>query len=189
MCIEKLLEEDTKMLVTAEKWVIHDMVTNQPLKGFKHKKEHDIASLTKVLTFYTAFKIISEFYLTLDKLEMFVDAQDEQISGTRLNIEKESIVTLEDLLYGMMLSSANNAASTIATNLGSLVRKKKANKYFSCFDIPLESKEENLSVFLDLMNSHAKELGMASSSFVNVHGLSRNKSTARDIAVLMTACF
>lgn len=35
------------------------------------------------------------------------------------------MITLEDLLYAMMLESANNAATAIATNLGSLVKKKR----------------------------------------------------------------
>jgi D-alanyl-D-alanine carboxypeptidase len=39
------------------------------------------------------------------------------------------------MLYAMMLESANNAANVIAANLGSLVKKKKEGKYFSCFDI------------------------------------------------------
>jgi D-alanyl-D-alanine carboxypeptidase len=72
-------------------------------------------------------------------------------------------VTLEDLLYAMMLESANNAATSIATNLGSLVRKKREGKYFSCFDIPNEDKDENVSVFVELMNTYASELGLATS--------------------------
>lgn len=40
----------------------------------------------------------------------------------------------------MMLESANNAATIIATNLGSLVQKKREGKYFSCFDIARENK-------------------------------------------------
>ena len=44
------------------------------------------------------------------------------------------------MLYAMMLSSANNAATIIATNLGSFIDKKKNGNYFSCFDIPNEKK-------------------------------------------------
>lgn len=72
-------------------------------------------------------------------------------------------MSLEDLLYAMMLESANNAATSIATNLGSLVRKKREGKYFSCFDIPNEVKDENVSVFVELMNTYASELGLATS--------------------------
>ncbi len=44
------------------------------------------------------------------------------------------------MLYALMLQSANNAATVIANNLGSLVRKKREGKYFSCFDLPNENK-------------------------------------------------
>jgi D-alanyl-D-alanine carboxypeptidase len=74
--VEKLLEEDTVMLVTAKKWIIYDMQTNKTIKGFKHKKEHDVASLSKVLTFYTAYMIIQRYYLSIDRLDMMVDEQD-----------------------------------------------------------------------------------------------------------------
>ena len=43
------------------------METNTTLKGYKHKKEHDIASLTKILTFYTAYSLIKKYYLSLDR--------------------------------------------------------------------------------------------------------------------------
>lgn len=88
-----------------------------------------------------------------------------------------------------MLESANNAATAIATNLGSLVKKKREGKYFSCFDIPNENKEENIEVFVELMNSYANELGLTASVFVNVHGMRKNKSSARDISVLTSECY
>ena len=53
------------MLVTAKKWVIFDMEANCALKDYKHKKEHDIASLTKILTFYTAYQIIQKYFLQI----------------------------------------------------------------------------------------------------------------------------
>lgn len=93
------------------------------------------------MTFYTAYMIIQRYYLSIDRLEMMIDSQDESIQGTRINIRSEYMITLEDLLYAMMLESANNAATAIATNLGSLVKKKREGKYFSCFDIPNESKD------------------------------------------------
>lgn len=56
------------MLVTAKKWIIFDMETKTTIKGYKHKKEHDIASLTKMLTFYTAYMIIQRYFLSIDRL-------------------------------------------------------------------------------------------------------------------------
>lgn len=84
----------------------------------------------------------------------------------------------------MMLDSANNAATAIATNLGSLVKKKRQGRYFSCFDVPNQDKDGNMAVFVELMNTYASQLGLGSSTFVNAHGMCKNKSSARDIAVL-----
>lgn len=91
------------MLVTAKKWIIYDMQSNAIIKGYKHKKEHDIASLTKILTFYTAYMIIQRYYLSIDKMELLIDSQDENIGGTKIAIKDEYMVSLEDLLYAMML--------------------------------------------------------------------------------------
>lgn len=57
---------------------------------------------------------------------MYVDEVDENIMGTKVKeMRNENLVTLEDMLYALMISSANNAATVIATNLGSLIQKKK----------------------------------------------------------------
>lgn len=177
------------MLITAKKWIIFDMESKMTLKGFKHKKQHDIASITKILTFYTAYMIIQKYFISIDKLDLMIDEQDELIQGTKIKIKSDYLLTLQDLLYAMMLESANNAATAIATNLGSLVKKKRIGGYFSCFDIPREDKDENMAVFLGLMTEYAKELGLSGSSFVNTHGMCKNKSTARDVALLTSECF
>lgn len=65
-------------------------------------------------------------------------------------------MTAEDLLYAMLLSSANNAATILATNLGSLIAKKRTNDYFSCYDVLQENKYKNMKIFTQLMNSIAK---------------------------------
>lgn len=85
-----------------------------------------------------------------------------------------------------MLNSANNAATMLATNLGSLVVKKRKNGYFSCFDIKNEDKHKNIEVFVQLMNSFASELNMLNSHFDNPHGMYKNKSSAKDISILLS---
>lgn len=59
--------DDNKILVTAKKWIIYDMKTGLGIKGYKHKKQHDIASISKIITFHTAYKIIKDYYLGLDQ--------------------------------------------------------------------------------------------------------------------------
>lgn len=41
-----------------------------------------------------------------------------------------------------------------------------------------------MEIFIQLMNTFAVELGLSNSTFVNAHGMCKNKSSARDIAIL-----
>jgi D-alanyl-D-alanine carboxypeptidase len=45
--------------------------------------------------------------------------------GTKINLKSDSIITIEDALYALLLVSANNSATILANNLGHLVKKKK----------------------------------------------------------------
>ena len=160
------------------------MESNKILKGYKYKKVHDIASLSKILTFYTAYMIIQKYFISLDKLLFSADEYDANIGGTKLKIEADNLMNIEDLLYALMLHSANNAATILATNLGSYVQKKRNNSYFSCYDLPNENKNKNMAIFMDLMKHYAEELELETVSFDNVHGLSKNMASARDVAIL-----
>ena len=84
--------------------------------------------------------------------------------GTNIYIEVGEKMTIKDLLYGLLLRSGNDAATTLATNV---------------------SKTEK--DFVKLMNKKAKEIGMKNSIFENPHGLdeeTQNYSTAYDMALL-----
>jgi D-alanyl-D-alanine carboxypeptidase len=130
-----VLNDDNLVHITAQKWLIYDCQKGIAIKGFKYKKQHDVASLSKLLTFYTAFMIIKEYKLSIDKIDFIVMKEDEDLGGTKISIKKENIIKLEDCLYAMLLNSANNAATVLANNLGFLCLRKRENLYFSCFDI------------------------------------------------------
>lgn len=100
------------------------------------------------------------------KLTDVYEAGDEilEMYGTSIYLEYKEKMSLEDLLYGLMLRSGNDAAVVIANNI---------------------SKDEES--FVKLMNKKAKELGMTNTSFSNSHGLdekTQNYSTANDMALL-----
>lgn len=86
--MEKILEEDTVMLITAKKWIIYDMEEGITLKGYKHKKIHDAASISKLLTFLTAYKIIHTNFIAIDKMDMYVHEDDENVGGNKIDIRK-----------------------------------------------------------------------------------------------------
>jgi D-alanyl-D-alanine carboxypeptidase len=159
------------------------------VKGFKTKKEHEIASLTKVMTFYCAYIVVIKYYLIVDKLELLVDREAEIMMGTKANLLKDELVTLQDLLYGLMLNSGNDAAHVITRNLGAMISKKNRGEYFSPYDIRSEpAKDEYLKMFVCLMNSAAKELKMNQTRFYNSHGMVDNVSTVRDLAKVTYEC-
>jgi D-alanyl-D-alanine carboxypeptidase len=70
------------------------------------------------------------------------------LRGTRANLFAEELLTLQDLLYGMMLNSGNDAAHVITKNLGAMILKKNRGQYFSPYDIRSEgSKDEFIKNF------------------------------------------
>lgn len=141
------------------------------------------------MTFYCAYIVVIKYYLIAEKLELLVDREAEHMLGTRANLMKDELVTLQDLLYGMMLNSGNDAAHVITRNLGAMICKKNRGEYFSPYDIGSEStKDEFSKMFVCLMNSAAKELNMHQTRFYNSHGLVDNVSTVRDLAKATYEC-
>ncbi len=100
-----------------------------------------------------------------------VTAQSVNVGGSQANLRNKEAFSVDDLLYALMIKSANDAATALAIHVaGSKV------------------------AFIDLMNKKAKELGMTSTRFNSVNGLPPplgirppDKATARDLAVLARA--
>ncbi|KAB7708870.1 D-alanyl-D-alanine carboxypeptidase [Bacillus aerolatus] len=117
-----------------------------------------IASITKIMTAIVAIES--------DKLNEKVKVSERaiQTEGSSIYLKKGEKILLEDLIYGLMLRSGNDAAVAIAEHVGG-------------------SKEG----FVYLMNEKAKEIGMKNTFFANPHGLDdseRHRSTAYDMALL-----
>jgi D-alanyl-D-alanine carboxypeptidase len=82
------LGDDNIIHITAQKWFIYDLDIGEPIKGFKYKKKHDVASLSKILNFYTAYMIIKEYKLSIDKIDLIVMKEDEELGGSKISIKK-----------------------------------------------------------------------------------------------------
>ena len=87
------------------------------------------------MTFYCTYIIIIKYYLIADKFELLVDREAESLHGTRAYLVREDLMTIESLLYGMMLNSGNDAAHVLTKNLGALIYKKNRGEYFSPYDL------------------------------------------------------
>ncbi|MCI2058885.1 MAG: D-alanyl-D-alanine carboxypeptidase [Oscillibacter sp.] len=119
-----------------------------------------IASTTKVMTALVAIEngnLAST--VSIKKSETLVE-------GTSMYLQEGEKLTLETLLYGLLLCSGNDAALAIADAVGGSCAK-----------------------FVSMMNDKAKELGMTRTSFANPNGLDDPKhySTALDMAKLARA--
>ena len=120
-----------------------------------------IASTTKLMT-----AIVTIENCALDD-ELEVEAESCGIEGSSMYLRPGQRITVEELLYGLLLVSGNDAADALA-------------KYTA----------GSIENFAALMNEKAQSLGMTDSSFSNPHGLDAENhySTARDMAVLMDYC-
>ena len=122
------------------------------------KERKLIASITKIMT-----AIITIENAGLEE-KVKVGKEILKMYGTNIYLQEGEIITIEDLLYGLILRSGNDAAIVLATYIGGTEEK-----------------------FVDLMNKKAKELGMENTTFQNSHGLddyTENYSSAYDMALL-----
>ena len=117
-----------------------------------------IASITKIMT-----AILTIENNNLNK-KVTIGEEILTMYGTNIYIEVGEIISIKDLLYGLILRSGNDSAIALATATSKTEEK-----------------------FVELMNKKAKELDMKNSSFQNSHGLddyTKNYSTAYDMALL-----
>ena len=116
-----------------------------------------MASTTKILTAITVIENtnVNEKVTVTDK--------SVGVEGSSIYLESGEVLTVKDLLYGLMLRSGNDCAETLAIHVGKSI--------------------ENFAV---LMNEKAKEIGAFNSNFVNPHGLHNDNhyTTAYDLALI-----
>jgi len=124
------------------------------------------ASVLKLMDLYVILDRIEQGALKLDEM-VAVTPEASKTGGSQVYLDPKETFTVEELLYALMVQSANDAAVALATHIGG-------------------SKEG----FVALMNEKAKALGMKNSVFNSVHGLPPSEgqqpdvTTARDMAIL-----
>jgi D-alanyl-D-alanine carboxypeptidase len=123
------------------------------------------ASVTKLMTAYAALDLVRSGQLTMERLLTVSEAAAAQ-PPSKMGFKPGTQIRLDNALKILMVKSANDVAATIAENIGG-----------------------SIEGFSELMNAHARRLGMADSRFANPHGLpdERNQTTARDMAILARA--
>ena len=144
---------------------------DKPILEQNADQQRYIASLTKMMTallFLESGKDMNaEITIPASLTQEFKDIQNA--NGSTINLRIGETVRRIDLLYGLLVASANDAASVIASDVSG----------------------GDLTAFVAQMNARAKELGCTDTTFSCVHGLYDygNVSTAEDLAKIAAACY
>ena len=144
--------------VTAHAALLWDPVSNQRLFDLGADREVFTASTTKVLT-----AILVMENIPMDKY-VTISEHATQVPQTKLGLRAGETYRVRDLLYGLILKSANDAAVALAEAVAGSEGK-----------------------FVDMMNARAIQLGAAHSHFANPHGLPSpgpQYTTASDMALI-----
>ena len=143
---------------SASSVVLMDMDSLNVIYGKNMHEIRSVASISKIMTAITAIEN-ADINSTVTIGEEITASY-----GSGIYIKQGEEITLEALLYGLMLRSGNDAALAIANYVGG-----------------------DVDNFVLMMNEKAKEIGMKNSTFNNPHGLDENGgnlSTAYDMALL-----
>lgn len=144
--------------VSARNAILMDQLTGRILFEKNAHEKRKIASITKIMTAIIAIES--------GKLDEIVTVSNHAVGveGSSIYLTKGEKIKLEDLVYGLMLRSGNDAAVAIAEHVGG-----------------------SLEGFVFLMNEKAEQIGMKNTHFSNPHGLDDHEdhySTAYDMALL-----
>ena len=127
--------------------IVRDAATGHVLLEDRADIVSPPASMTKLMTFAVIYDAMQKGTITLQS-PVTVTAADSKLGGTQVWLKQGEIFPVEELLYAMMIQSANDAAYALArTTAGSV------------------------EAFVERMNAKARELGMNHTTFRTPHGL------------------
>lgn len=151
--------------LTAKSWLLLDYNSDHVIASQEPDERIEPASLTKLMTVYIAFDALKHKRITLDQ-NVQVSTKAWKTGGSRMFIEPNKPVTVEQLIHGIIVQSGNDAAVALA-----------------------ETVAGSTDVFAQMMNREAKRLGMTHTHFVNPDGLPnpQHYTTARDLSTLTAA--
>jgi len=151
--------------VAAKSYILQDFHSGRVLGEDEAYQRVEPASLTKMMTAYVVFAEVKAGNVKLDE-KVLVSERAWRMPGSRMFIEVDKYVSVEDLLKGLIIQSGNDASVALAEYVAG-----------------------GEDAFAELMNQHAKRLAMSETHFVNSTGLPDpdHYSTARDMAILARA--
>lgn len=146
-------------------YLLQDVNSGSIITSYNKDERIEPASLTKIMTAYLTFDAIKNSHLRLDQ-SLPVSEKAWRIEGSKMFIEPNKPVTVDELLHGMITQSGNDASITLAEGVAGT--------------------EEQ---FADMMNKQAAKLGMKNTHYMNATGLpdKNHYTTANDLAILANA--
>ncbi len=152
--------------IAAKSWLLLDATSGQVIASENPDMRVEPASLVKIMTAYLAFSAIKEKRLDLDQMvNVSVRAWKVDKDSSKMFIDPATPVKINDLLYGLIVQSGNDASIALA-----------------------EAVAGTEEAFTAQMNREAERMGMKSTRYANSHGLPdpENYTTARDLSILAT---
>ncbi|WBW95300.1 D-alanyl-D-alanine carboxypeptidase family protein [Oceanirhabdus sp. W0125-5] len=149
------ITNNRKLRVNAVSFIAMDAESGMILCEKNSKKILAMASTTKILTCLIAIELCK-----LDEI-VTVSSKAATTYGSKVHLKSGEKIKVEELLYGLMLKSGNDAAVALAEHIGG-----------------------NVENFSKIMNDYAFKLGLLSSNFRSPHGLDKENhySTSYDLA-------
>ena len=143
--------------INSRAYIVLDRKSNTVILGKNHNQRKKMASTTKIMT---SLVVIENCNLS-DTVEISKKAGGT--GGSRLGLKTGDKITVNDLLYGLMLCSGNDAAVALAEHVAGSINN-----------------------FSELMNNKALELGLTNTHFITPHGLDADEhyTTAYELAIL-----
>ncbi|HUP93273.1 MAG TPA: D-alanyl-D-alanine carboxypeptidase family protein [Burkholderiales bacterium] len=151
--------------IAAKAYLLADFNSGQVLVSQNPHQRIEPASLTKLMTAYLTFAALRQKTLKPEQI-VTVSVRAWKSEGSRMFIEPDKPVSVEELLKGLIVHSGNDACVALA-------------------EVVAGTEE----VFARMMNREAQRLGMKNTSFVNSTGLShpQHYTTAYDLSLLASA--
>ena len=157
LCVIALLKPVSALGLSAASAVCMDLDSGRILYAYNENQPMQIASTTKIMTALLVLENCS-----LDE-KVKIPKESVGVEGSSLYLKAGEVISVKDLLYGLMLRSGNDAAVALAIHCAGSVE-----------------------AFADMMNDKAQKFGLENCNFVNPHGLSEegHLCSAHDLAVI-----
>lgn len=150
--------------IAAKSWLLLDATSNQIIASDNADLRIEPASLTKIMTSYLVFEALRDKKLAMTQMvNVSVRAWKVDSESSKMFIEPKTPVSINDLLYGLIVQSGNDASVALA-----------------------EAVAGTEEAFVELMNREVERMGLKETHFTNPHGLPdpQNYSSAHDLAII-----